>query len=74
MSDEGIIVPPGGQPMPHNEVTVEGGASSEGGAEIHGSFERDKTTAHGDISGGVQGGISQKQGWTVGGFFKWMFK
>jgi hypothetical protein len=74
MSDEGIIVPPGGKPMPTNELTIGGGASTETGAEIHGSFERDLHTTHGDLSAGVEGGISQKQGWSVGGFFKWMFK
>jgi hypothetical protein len=68
MSDEGIIVPAGGKPMPTNAVVIEGGASSETGAEIHGSFEREK----GNIAVGVQGGISQKKGWGVSGFFKWV--
>jgi hypothetical protein len=44
MSDEGIIVPPGGQPMPTNELTIAGGASTDTGAEIHGTFERDTHT------------------------------
>lgn len=70
MSDEGVIAPSGGKPMPKNTVVVEGGASSDGGAEIHGSIEREK----GNVAGGVQGGISQKQGWSVGGFFRWMWK
>lgn len=73
MSDEGIIVPPGGQPMPTNELTIAGGASKDTGAEIHGTFERDKHTTHGDVSVGVEGGISQKQGGRISGFVKWVF-
>lgn len=74
MSDEGIIVPTGGAPIPRNEVNVAGGASRDGGAEIHGSVEREKTTTHGDLAAGVEGGISQKKGWTLGGFVKWVWK
>jgi hypothetical protein len=73
MSDEGIIVPAGGQPMPINTAIVEGGISKETGAEIHGSIEREHSTAKGDLSVGVEGELSQKKGGRIAGFIKWVW-
>lgn len=50
----------------HNEVLVEAGATKDEGAGIKGIIEREK----GSISYGAEGGISQKKGWSVKGFFK----
>lgn len=70
-TDEGVIAPAGG--IPRNTVLVEGGADTRTGAEVHGSFERETHTRHGDVAIGVEGGISQRQGGRVSGFFKWVF-
>lgn len=67
--EEGIIVPSGGEHIPPNQVHVEGGATKEGGAEIKGSIQHDTTHS----SFGVEGGVSQKKGWSAGGFFTWFF-
>lgn len=50
----------------HNEVNVEGGVTKDGGAGVEGVLEREK----GNVSFGVQGGISEKKGWGVKAFFK----
>lgn len=52
--------------IPHNELTIEGGASDKGGARISGAFEREKNGR----AVGVEAQIEQKAGWSVAGFFR----
>lgn len=56
--------------IPANQVFIEGGASQTDGAGIHGSIEHGK----GGTSFGAVGGISEKKGWRIAGFFKHIWK
>lgn len=56
--------------LPKNELLIEGEASKEGGAGAHVQLEREKNGK----AIGVEAGINQKKGWSVGGFFKWVWK
>jgi hypothetical protein len=60
---EGVIVPQGGS------VALEGTATKDEGAAIHGQLAINK----GGVTAGVEGGISQKKGWGVSGFLKWVW-
>lgn len=57
--------------IPQNELEIEGGASQHDGAGVHVTFER--ANVKGDLAGGVAGGISQREGWSVMGFFRKRF-
>lgn len=64
---EGII-------FPKNTAIVEGSVSKAQGAEIHGSLEHSIEHKTGTETIGVAGGVSQKQGGYISGFWKWMWK
>lgn len=52
-----------------NELRLDGSASQHGGKEASVTLEREK----GPVSGGVSAGISDEKGWSVSGFFKWIW-
>lgn len=54
--------------LPKNELRVEGGITKEDGGEIAVSLEREA----GDVAGGLQATVSQKKGWGVSGYIKWI--
>lgn len=61
--------------IPKNELLVKGGASSAGGANVNVTIEHEKQLENGDlIAGGAIAGIEQNKGWSVAGFFRWMWK
>lgn len=66
-ADEGII-------FPKNTAIVQGSVSKDKGAEIHGSLEHSIEKKKGTETIGVAGGVTQKQGGWVSGFFKWVWK
>lgn len=55
--------------IPKNELRLEGSASQADGAAVQGSYERER----GRSSYGVEGGISQRKGWGVAGFWRRTF-
>lgn len=55
--------------IPKNTVLIEGGASKEDGAGVHGSLEREK----GRLTVGAEAGITEKKGWSAAGFVKWVW-
>lgn len=54
--------------VPHNELLLEGSATKDR-KQAGVTLERD----FGNQEAGVKAGISSDQGWSVGGFYRWMF-
>lgn len=56
--------------IPQNELNIDGGIGKTDGAGLHGSLERDL----GNTSFGIEGGVTQRKGWSIAGFFKKVWK
>lgn len=55
--------------IPKQQLELKGGVSEQDGKEVSITFEREK----GNKAGGVAASISEQKGWSVTGFFRWMF-